>query len=482
MKVNVFLSNSSIQVALGEPSGKKVKIKELYADAIPDGTLLNGTVINENALQDTIQETWKKHAIKEKNVDLVINSPNLLARRIEMPVMKGSKALRYVDNEVDEKDFARFTDPILGWYPIGKKKNTQLAIWEMADKEFLETYIRIFEAAGIKLNSIHAGINLAVNMIQTQVGSKTVVYMILDGMNLTTILFAKGAYFNNLNTRVYSIPGTSEFSAEIRNAISSIRQFATAQHIEEAITNIYIAGLNTEDMNLLKSELQDYPLGDVLGIMTCPDNVVVSRADRFGDFLFSIAGFFGTSEGISLLESLRRGSKEYQKKKMITSLVIPYAVIVFVLLCVTIGLIILSGQKKKELAAVENYNMQPSIVESTMQYDLLSAEAAKLGRAQGSVDLLKEYCDTYPTPDSEINKSITSAAALEAVDVVFDSYSASSGVLEMVATAEDVERIHKFIARLMEMEIFELVDYTGYTKNDADNTWSIHVVCTLAEG
>ena len=117
-----------------------------------------------------------------------------------------------------------------------------------------------------------------------------------------------------------------------------------------------------------------------------------------------------------------------------------------------------------------------------MQYDLLSAEAAKLGRAQGSVDLLKEYCDTYPTPDSEINKSITSAAALEAVDVVFDSYSASSGVLEMVATAEDVERIHKFIARLMEMEIFELVDYTGYSKNDADNTWSIHVVCTLAEG
>ena len=52
----------------------------------------------------------------------------------------------------------------------------------------------------------------------------------------------------------------------------------------------------------------------------------------------------------------------------------------------------------------------------------------------------------------------------------------------MIATAEDVEKINKFIARLLAMDIFELVDYTGYTKNEADNTWSIHVVCTLAEG
>ncbi|MBR3734900.1 MAG: hypothetical protein IKN07_03400, partial [Lachnospiraceae bacterium] len=140
MKVNVFLSNSSIQVVLGEKSGKKVRIKALYADEIPDGTLLNGTVINETALQDTIRDTWRKHAIKEKAVDLVINSPHLMARRIEMPLMKGNKATKYVNNEVDEKDTARFSESILGWYPISQKKKTQLVISEMAEKEFVETY------------------------------------------------------------------------------------------------------------------------------------------------------------------------------------------------------------------------------------------------------------------------------------------------------------------------------------------------------
>ena len=483
MKVNVFLSNSSIQVVLGEKSGKKVKVKALYADAIPDGTLLNGTVINESVLQDTIRDTWRKHAIKEKNVDLVINSPNLLARRIEMPLLTGNKANRFVNNEVDEKDTARFSEPILGWYPISKKKKTQQVISEMAEKEFVETYIRIFEAAGVKLNSLHAGINLAVNMMQTQVNKNTVVYMILDGMNLTTILFAEGNYFNNLNTRVYSIPGTSEFSAEIRNAISAIRQFATAQHIEHEISNIYIAGLKMEDMNLLKSELQGYPLGDVLGIMTKPDSVVMNTAaDKFGDYLFSIAGFFGTQEGLSILEAWKRDSQDYQKKKTLTTLIVPYVIVVIVLLIVTIVLLIVRSQKKAELAVLQQYNMQPAIVESAAEYDRLMQEAEELGTEQGGVDLLKKYRDTYPIPDSSVNKSIMNAAGLEDVGVVIDSYSAESGILEVVATAEDVEKINRFIARLLAMDIFELVDYTGYTQNEGDGTWSIHVVCTLAEG
>ena len=379
---------------------------------------------------------------------------------------------------VDEKNLMELA------YRIREMREiTGLSISEMAEKEFVETYIRIFEAAGVKLNSLHAGINLAVNMMQTQVNNNTVVYMILDGMNLTTILFAEGNYFNNLNTRVYSIPGTSEFSAEIRNAISAIRQFATAQHIEQEISNIYIAGLNMEDMNLLKSELQGYPLGDVLGIMTRPDCVVMNTAaDKFGDYLFSIAGFFGTQEGLSILEAWKRDSKDYQKKKTLTSLIVPYAVVIILLLIATVVLLVIKSQKQAKLEVLQQYNMQPMIVESAAEYDMLLQEAGNLGRVQKSLELLKEYRDTYPIPDSSVNKSIMSAAGVEDVGVVIDSYSAESGVLEMVATGEDVEKINKFIARLLSMEIFELVDYTGYTKNEADGTWSIHVVCTLAEG
>ena len=95
---------------------------------------------------------------------------------------------------------------------------------------------------------------------------------------------------------------------------------------------------------------------------------------------------------------------------------------------------------------------------------------------------LDMFIESYPTPDSSVNKAIIEAADKKDVTVEFDSYSADSGIMSLVATGEDVEKINVFIASLMELDILEDVDYTGYTYNDADGTWSINVVCTLGEG
>ena len=104
MSVSVFLSNRSIQVVIGDGRSKRAKIEHFFEDNVPEDTILNGTVINEKALEDTIRGAWSKHGIKEKNVDLILNSPHLMARRIEMPCLSGNKATRYIMNEADEKD------------------------------------------------------------------------------------------------------------------------------------------------------------------------------------------------------------------------------------------------------------------------------------------------------------------------------------------------------------------------------------------
>ena len=483
MSVSVFLSNRSIQVVIGDGRSKRAKIERFFEDDVPEGTLLNGTVINEKALEDTIRGAWSKHGIKERNVDLVLNSPHLMARRIEMPCLSGNKATHYIMNEADEKEIARFSDPVIGWYPLVKNKKTQNVVSETAEKEFIETYIKIFGAVGIRLNSIHNGINLAVNMMQTQVGRGTVVYMILDGMTLTTMLFTGGAYFNNLSTRVYSQTGTIEFAGEIRNAVSSIRQFATAQHIEEPISDIYVAGLNADEMNSLIAEMQGYPLADVIKPIDCPPNVSMrSGREKFGSFIFSFAGLFDTVGGVTLLEALKKSSAKYESKKNALKVVIPYVIVSLLLLIASAFVLVLMLKKAADLAALQMYNADESVLEDAAEYNELVEDAALLGRAQGSADLLKEYIDSYPKPDSNVNKTISLAARGENVEVSYDSYNASTGLLNLVATAGTVEKINKFIANLMAQDIFEKVDYTGYTYNEEDNTWSINVTCTLAEG
>ena len=483
MTVSVFLSNRSIQVALGSGTKSKIKVNSFFSDDMPEGTLLNGTVINEKALEDTIRGTWMKHGIKAKNVNLVVNSPNLVARRIEMPIMKGSKCDNYVRNEADEKDIARFNEPVLGWYLINKKQKTQLVVSETAEKDFIETYVRIFENVGIKVDSIHGGINLAVNMLQAQIGMSTAVYMIIDGMTLTTMLFAKGNYYNNLSTRIYAQPGTAEFPAEIRNAVSSIRQFAKTQQIDDEITDIYISGLSSLEMQALESGLAELSMGDSIKAASCPANVALSRGrEKFGDFIFSFAGLFENNDGLTLTEGLKKSSEKYANKMNLLKTAIPHVIFLLVLAVVSVCVFIALQNKEKELSKLEKYNNSDEVLEASMKYDDLIYKTEMYGKAQGSATLLKNFIASYPVPDSSVNKSIEDAADEKDVTVVFDSYSADTGVLSLVATGEDVEKINVFIASLMNLDILENVDYTGYTYNEGDGTWSINVVCTLAEG
>ena len=483
MTVSVFLSNRSIQVALGTGSKSRIKVKHFFSDDIPEGTILNGTIINEKALEDTIRGTWSRHNIKAKNVNLVVNSPHLVARRIEMPIMTGFKCSNYVRNEADEKDISRFTDPVLGWYLIGRKQSTQIVVSETSERDFIETYMRIFEKVGIKLDSIHGGINLSVNMLQAEIGQKTAVYMIIDGMTLTTMLFAKGGYINNLSTRIYAMPGSPEFPQEIRNAVSSIRQFAKTQQIDEDITDIYISGLSRLEMQALEAGLAELNMGDSIKAASCPSNVSVAQGkERFGDYIFSFAGLFENNTGVTLTEGIKKSGAKYESKQKTVKLAIPYILFFIALLAVTIVLFVKLNDRKKVLEKLEKYNTSDEVTDANLEYEDLMTVVELYGKAQGSAELLDMFIESYPTPDSSVNKAIVEAADKKDVTVEFDSYSADSGIMSLVATGEDVEKINVFIASLMELDILEDVDYTGYTYNDADGTWSINVVCTLGEG
>ena len=105
---------------------------------------------------------------------------------------------------------------------------------------------------------------------------------------------------------------------------------------------------------------------------------------------------------------------------------------------------------------------------------------AEMGEIQGGVDLLNQYIDSYPIPDSSINEKIQTAAKKYDVDVEFNSYNAATGIFKITASSPEVEDINRFIAELLSMDIFENVDYTGYAIDSTGEYWQINVVCTLA--
>jgi hypothetical protein len=65
--------------------------------------------------------------------------------------------------------------------------------------------------------------------------------------------------------------------------------------------------------------------------------------------------------------------------------------------------------------------------------------------------------------------------------VTFESFQADEGLVTVTAKAENVDDINKFIRELNGEDIFNKVDYTGYSYDEQTQLWDIHVTCTLTE-
>ena len=163
-----------------------------------------------------------------------------------------------------------------------------------------------------------------------------------------------------------------------------------------------------------------------------------------------------------------------------SKLIVPFIAILAVLAIAYGVCFVIKSKKNAELKEIESYIYDPDIIAKVEEYDAMYDNMAEMGEIQGGADLLNKDLGSYPIPDSSINDKILEAAKQHDVSVEFNSYSASTGIFSITASSPEVEDINMFIADLMSLDIFENVDYTGYSLNSDGTGWEINVVCTLA--
>ena len=484
MSVTVFLSNTNIQIVVGSGSAKAIKVNRLVSVSVPGGAVLNGVVMDENALVAAIKECWKLNKLPKNNVVLILNSPQLRANIIEMPSMPEKKTTEYVQRETKD---ARLTKPVSAWYMIGKdnKLKTQKVISETADAQFVDNYVSIFAKAGIRLVDIHDGVNLAINLLRGTTRNRTIVYMILDGTSLVTIFFAKGLYYYHSTKRVFNQPGSSEFAREIFGAISEIRQFASAQDLEEAIEELQFAGLGEQQVARLAEDIGEIDSNINVSAVVCPSYVKVkTNQKQFPYFVYPVAGLAKISSvKLDILTANRKSADKFIRKQHILKSILPAAGFLLLLVAIYATLIILISQKQKQLNELNKENTQPDVLTDVLRYQDISDVITGVGSRQGGLNKLNGYLIAYPIPDSDVNRIIKNAANNYNVTVTVNSYNATSGVFNITAESSEVELINQFIAELMKMDKFEKIDYTGYqaiSDKDGNSSWRINVVCTLA--
>ena len=479
----VFLSNTNIQIASGSPNGDGVKVSKLISAPLPEGAVLNGVVMDQERVTETLKLAWQANKLPKSEVTLIINSPQLRANRVDAPLLAEKKTSEFIERETHDSEYGRFQNPVTGWYSVSKdaKAKTQRVVYETAEVDFVNKYVEIFTNAGLKLKTIHNGVHIATEYFTKQAAGKTVLYMILDGKSLVTIFFAEGKYYYDSTSRVFAQPGTPEFAREIYSSISSIRQFISAQHLTETVKDIMFCGLTYSQVNQLANDILNIDSAADISLAQPPQGTSIANDPaQYPFFIYPIAGLRRINEGLLILKSSKQSQKKKTEGSGLKKLIIPFVGILIVLGLAYAGAIAYKAIKDSELQELQKYINNPSIQAQVADYDVMYNNMAEMGEIQGGVDLLQEYIDSYPVPDSTVNKQILEAASKHSVDVKFNSYSSTSGIFSITAYSPEVDDINLFIADLMAMDVFENVDYTGYSISSDNTRWQINVVCILA--
>ena len=123
MSTVIYLANQQIQVITGTPGNRKISVADCYTEDAPDGSIINGMIMDADAFVSFMQNFWTTHNLPTKDVILVINSTKFIGKNIEMPLLNSKKTEEFINREFT--DIKQGEDYICGYFPIGQNKATK---------------------------------------------------------------------------------------------------------------------------------------------------------------------------------------------------------------------------------------------------------------------------------------------------------------------------------------------------------------------
>lgn len=475
MAVILYLSNKLVQVIEARGNGKTVSVQNVWQEEAPEGSIINGIITDEEAFLSWLKEFFTKNKLPKKDVSLVVNSSQFNHKVLEFPVIKNAEIRKMVPREFAENrtEGTLFTYYVLeGGSDAGKKKLMATAV----EKNYLLSYVVFFKQAGIGISSIDSEISCLVRLFSNspEIKKKTCLIQVLDGQEVISMVFVKGTYYYSQKNRLLNHDSLEDLPEELESIRGRLFQFLTSQQVKEPIEAIYLCG---DKQSELKREM---PEDKVFS----GEKVIVAEKDarqKRSEFFYAAGALLGKKEGTSLYGQLKQEQKEKKNRREIAGLLLPSGIVLAVCLLITafMGNTYVSGTR--EFHKMQKIMQENETVNASASYEMSAASVETMKYKISVVEEIWAHLMSYPTVNSSIEKIFFECAG-GAVSVEIKSFQRDSGVLTLEAVAKDVRDINVFVEKLQEQEIFEAVEYTGYTYVSGLDHYNIHVVCCMAEG
>ncbi len=485
-RITVYLSNTEIQVLLGNGTPKGPVVKRCCSMQVPRGSILNGVITDAPSLAEAIGRFWKLNRLPEKDIDLVVNSPRIMVRVSDIPLLSAGRTQEYLKREYVERD----SEQILGCFRISSDKKTRTAkvCAEVADADFISGYLQVFSEAGITLSGICSGVGAAINMFKKTgfVGTENSVILIRDDMTVTAVFFVKGEYYYSTTARIFSEAGSSGYAKEVAGIINQIDQFSRSQKLEDPISTVYLAGMEEADRSLCSEAIAKTLQAPVaVSELIMPGIVDESAEIKKPDTLvYPAAGLVPRTDHVNILRSVKKEKTEAGiRRERLLRFYLPYVITALIMTGITVYLFGMYRSRMGYLDSLVNYNNDPQNKNGVAEYDAAAERVAVLSRHYGGLRALETNVNSYPAAIGSVWSVIRQDAA-GVGEARITGYDSVSGELSFTTSFHDVAMVNEFIGRLKEEDIFESVDYKGYSETgseDGSDRWTALLSCRLSE-
>ena len=478
MSTVIYLSNQQIHIVEGK-RGKTATINRFLSYPAPQGTIINGIIMDTETFGTFLKEIWAENKLPVKDVSLVINSTKFVGQTMEIPKMQDEKTLDHIKRGFSNID--RSEEKVYGFIRLeSSHKKMQRLYAESVSPDFISDYIKFFDGLGIKLKGIYSGEGSMISLVNSTAAKNygTFMLMIADSMTLTTVLYVNKVFTYYNSVRCFHEPGTEDYAQDLTRSASQIKQFMQANQLDSELEIILLAGVEERDLSFYKTIMQEYGVQTKIDIFSDTKNIKGRDGIYAQKYLFATSGLFNNSVGSNYIA--RYLSKKVEKKD--TSNVKYFVILGLTIVVMGIAFVLAflhRKNKENELEKLKDYNNDPSILMQVDEFDNLTRRNSFLVGQYLSIANINENLDTYPWATSKLQNKIFKLATGYAT-VTITSCNSDSGTTNMSVTAKDPQIINEFITILMKQDIFHDVTYTGYNYS-SENLYQVNVSCTLEE-
>ena len=483
MSVSVYFSNQIIQFAIGT-RGKKGTLKAVYTTLAPEGSIINGIIMDAESLGAHVKSFWEANNFPKKDVYLVLNSNKIAGKSLSVPILNEKKTLGFITREFADMQ-REDADNTLSYALLGVDRKTRVRnlYAEMAPKDQLKEFIQLFEEMGITLKGIISGessiIGYAGQTILKQ--AKTFVLQIINGNLVSNVLFADGEfkYYNSI--RCFNEPGTEAYLDDLARSLNQMEQFMGAQKITSPIERVLIAGTAGQNLPLYQGAVADRGINAPVEMINTGIGSSPELEQQAQMALFAVSGLFDQGRSSNFLTYFNAKDEEKPAIDPKTRSRIISVITTFIVMAVGFGIALtlrlIRDAKYNEL---HDYNNKPTTKMQVMAYDEAVEKRDSMLSKYNAILFVSESVKSYPLCNGDIIKILEDAAKGYAT-IEMSSFDAETGRVGFTAKSEDVNDIYLYIDRLLQQKIFMTVDHTGYTYDNREGLYNIHVECTLAE-